>query len=229
MNSVWMLRDLCLSSFNIELPRSNNRCDCVEYSKTQAMAELFGIRQRYKALAFSYYNLGISIESGTDSTAVSIGTVCQCQKFLCIRHGHTVPYFWPSCNFCADQVGPWPVIYRSGPVQDRSRTGLVLGPRHAPNLVFGPGRSGPILDRCTPLLSFRPLSPKILMKLFLIQIGSLQCKRSFISLKGTRCGTLYHGQRIEQQDEHTPDCKLLGIPESLYSQTTCRYISALNF
>uniref|UniRef100_A0A7C9D7X9 Reverse transcriptase Ty1/copia-type domain-containing protein n=1 Tax=Opuntia streptacantha TaxID=393608 RepID=A0A7C9D7X9_OPUST len=26
----------------------------------------------------------------------------------------------------------------------------------------------------------------------------LQCKRSFISLKGTRCGTLYHGQRKDQ-------------------------------
>ena len=48
------------------------------------------------------------------------------------------------------------------------------------------------------MLSFLPLSRKILMKLFLIQIGSLPCKRSSISLKGTRCGTLYHGQRKDQ-------------------------------
>ena len=36
------------------------------------------------------------------------------------------------------------------------------------------------------------------MKLLQILIGLLQCKRGYISLRGIRCGTLYHGLRIDQ-------------------------------
>ena len=49
----------------------------------------------------------------------------------------------------ADQAGP--VSDRSDPILDRSGIGPVLGPDHSPFSVFGPGRSGPVLDRCTPL------------------------------------------------------------------------------
>ena len=37
-----------------------------------------------------------------------------------------------------------PVLDRSGPVQDRSRTGPVLSPSHGPISVFGPGRAGQV-------------------------------------------------------------------------------------
>jgi len=42
------------------------------------------------------------------------------------------------------------------------------------------------------------IEPKNINEALLIQIGSLPCKRNSISLKGTRCGTSYHGQRIDQ-------------------------------
>ena len=106
----------------------------VEYSKAQAMADLFGIRQRYKALAFSYYNLGISIESGTGSTAVLIGTVCPCHKFLC---GTATPcqisgHLANECRLGRSLTGP----VRSDHLPVRSDP--VLGPRHASISVFGP-------------------------------------------------------------------------------------------
>jgi len=63
-----------------------------------------------------------------------------------IGHGQTVPHCWPAKCEWTVLIGPVqssPGIARSGPVQDRSGTGPVLGPLPTPNSVFGPSRSGP--------------------------------------------------------------------------------------
>jgi len=49
-----------------------------------------------------------------------------------------------------------------------------------------------------PMLFSLILSLKMSMKLLQIQIGSQQCKKSFINLKGKMCGILYLSRRIEQ-------------------------------
>ena len=49
---------------------------------------------------------------------------------------------------------------RSDPV--RAFPGPVLGPPPTPNSVFGPGRSGPVRDRCTPLVKCKPSHCKVI-------------------------------------------------------------------
>ena len=65
---------------------------------------------------------------------------------------------WPCPTKNRGGTGPVYALSMPGPVQDRSgpgfaRSGPVLGPCLGPYSVFGPGRSGPVWDRITPLAS----------------------------------------------------------------------------
>ena len=98
-----------------------------------------------------------------------------------VWHGHTVlaflhflflicPVFqmaWAdratTLSFAKQKVGTWSVRSRHCPV----RSSPIIGPQPSPILVFDPGRSGPILDRCTPLGRVNWLKAKILRLVFL--------------------------------------------------------------
>ena len=50
---------------------------------------------------------------------------------------------------------------------------------------------------CASYALLSTIEPKNVNEALVDSDGSLQCKRSFISLKGTRYRTLYHGKRIK--------------------------------
>jgi len=82
----------------------------------------------------------MSIELGTGSTAVRIGTVCLCQNLAAARsclmaRPHRARFLVYLANDC------WPGQSLSAPV--RAFPGPVLCPRDAQFLIFGPGRFGP--------------------------------------------------------------------------------------
>ena len=72
-----------------------------------------------------------------------------------------------------------------------------VGNRRQNSSRIGPETGSEIGSRIGLKTGFEPVFTKYSSK-SRKRIGSLQCRQSFISLKGTRCVTLYHGLRIDQ-------------------------------
>jgi len=114
--------------FQIELLCSNNRCDCIEYSKLRLDKSY---EKRAKAQSYPL------AQSAPAQSLKRHGRACW--------HGQTVPHLC-LVTCVGSQAREGPVLGRSGPVRSGHfpvRTGLWSTPCHEFGLRFKPVRSGP--------------------------------------------------------------------------------------